>query len=170
MLTNKILIDALKRVKEVVHQTTEGLTDAQLAFRPNNKANNIGWLIWHLTRVQDNHISDITKNKQVWQNGWSQKFDLALNEGDTGYGHIGDQVAKVKTNAKLLLGYYDAVHLETVKFIRSLKESDYSKVVDKRWDPPVTMAVRLVSILSDDLQHAGQAAYVKGLLIKERKL
>jgi hypothetical protein len=28
----------------------------------------------------------------------------------------------------------------------------------------VTLGVRLVSVLSDDLQHVGQAAYVRGLL------
>ena len=38
------------------------------------------------------------------------------------------------------------------------------RVVDRTWDPPVTLGVRLVSILDDDTQHAGQAAYVRGLL------
>jgi hypothetical protein len=35
-------------------------------------------------------------------------------------------------------------------------------VVDRRWTPPVTLGVRLVSVLCDDLQHAGQAAFVRG--------
>jgi hypothetical protein len=37
-------------------------------------------------------------------------------------------------------------------------------VVDDSWDPPVTVSIRLVSILADDLQHAGQAAYARGVL------
>jgi hypothetical protein len=37
-------------------------------------------------------------------------------------------------------------------------------VVDLNWDPPVTLAVRLVSVINDDLQHGGQAAYVRGML------
>ena len=37
------------------------------------------------------------------------------------------------------------------------------RVVDERWDPPVTLGVRLVSVISDDLQHVGQAAYLRGL-------
>ncbi len=41
---------------------------------------------------------------------------------------------------------------------------DLDRVVDKRWNPPVTLGVRLVSILNDDVQHVGQAAYVRGLL------
>jgi hypothetical protein len=37
-------------------------------------------------------------------------------------------------------------------------------VVDASWDPPVTLGVRLVSVISDDLQHAGQAAYLRGMI------
>jgi hypothetical protein len=37
-------------------------------------------------------------------------------------------------------------------------------VVDEAYDPPVTLGVRLVSVLSDDLQHVGQAAYARGLI------
>jgi hypothetical protein len=41
--------------------------------------------------------------------------------------------------------------------------ADLDRVVDKRWDPPVTLGVRLVSVVDDDAQHVGQAAYVRGL-------
>ncbi len=63
-----------------------------------------------------------------------------------------------------LLGYYDAVHDQTVRFVRGLTVGDLDRVVDERWDPPVTLGVRLVSVLADDLQHAGQAAFVRGVL------
>ena len=43
-------------------------------------------------------------------------------------------------------------------------EADLERVVDTSWDPPVTLGVRLISVISDDLQHAGQAAYAAGLL------
>jgi hypothetical protein len=36
--------------------------------------------------------------------------------------------------------------------------------VDDYWDPPVTLGVRLVSIISDDLQHVGQAAFIRGVI------
>ena len=83
---------------------------------------------------------------------------------DTGYGHSPAQVAKVRVDsADLLTGYYDAVHEQTLEALRGLAAKDLERVVDERWDPPVTLGVRLVSVLSDDLQHIGQAAYVKGL-------
>lgn len=69
----------------------------------------------------------------------------------------------MRADASVLAGYYDAVHSRTVAWLPRLTAVDFSRVVDTRWTPPVTLAVRLVSVLADDLQHAGQAAYVRGL-------
>ena len=65
---------------------------------------------------------------------------------------------------QLLLGYAAAVHEQTKEFLSGLSDDDLDRIVDRRWDPPVTLGVRLVSVLSDDLQHVGQAAYLRGLL------
>ena len=54
----------------------------------------------------------------------------------------------------------------TRSFLGSLTADDLDRVVDEAWDPPVTLGVRLVSIADDDIQHAGQAAYVRGLLAR----
>jgi hypothetical protein len=71
-------------------------------------------------------------------------------------------------SAELLAGYYDDVHATSTAYLRERTDDDLDRVVDERWDPPVTLAVRLVSVLADDLQHAGQAAYLKGLLERAR--
>ena len=55
----------------------------------------------------------------------------------------------------------------TVAYLATVAPEDLDRVVDERWDPPVTLGVRLVSVLSDDLQHAGQAAYARGLITSE---
>jgi hypothetical protein len=53
-----------------------------------------------------------------------------------------------------------------VDYISTLTEGDLARVVDTRWEPPVTVSVRLVSVIADDLQHVGQAAYVRGILLR----
>lgn len=164
MLSNELMIDAFERIKSVVHRTVEDLTIDDLVFRPSEPANTIAWLVWHLTRIQDDHIADLASKKQVWTSNWVKQFKLPFDEDTTGYGQNYSDVAAVKVSSKLLLGYYDEVHDETIKYIGGLKEADYRKVVDKRWNPPVTLAVRLISVVSDDLQHAGQAAYIRGLI------
>lgn len=159
------MVDAFGRIKEVVHDTVGKLSPNDLAFRVDKDANSISWLIWHLTRVQDDHMSELADIEQAWSaDGWFEKFDLPFDVSATGYGHTSDDVERVRVSADLLTGYYDAVHERTVDFIKTLTAKDFEKVVDDSWDPPVTMAVRIVSVLSDDLQHCGQAAFVRGLL------
>lgn len=164
MPTNELVIAAFERIKQIVHESIEGLTTDELTFRPNNSANSIAWLIWHLTRIQDDHIADLASQEQVWAQGWFDRFKLPFKKDATGYGQTAKEVASVQASSELLLGYHDEVHATTVEYVSKLTESDYRRLVDKRWDPPVTLVVRLVSIISDDLQHAGQAAYVRGLL------
>ncbi|GAA5020768.1 hypothetical protein GCM10025734_75280 [Kitasatospora paranensis] len=124
--------------------------------------------MWHLTRIQDDHVADVAGAEQLWTaDGWADRFALPLPPGDTGYGHGPDEVAAVRVgSADLLTGYHDAVHARTAAYVRTLRDTDLGRVVDERWDPPVTLGVRLVSVVSDDLQHAGQAAFVRGALLR----
>ncbi|MFI8951593.1 DinB family protein [Streptomyces sp. NPDC053750] len=166
MHAKDILIEAYGRIQEEVHAVVEGLDPDGLNARPADDANSVAWLVWHLTRVQDDHIADAFGLDQVWlTQDWEKRFGLGLPRGDTGYGHSSTQVAKVRVDsADLLSGYYDAVHEQTLGALRSVAAKDLEQVVDDNWDPPVTLGVRLVSVLSDDLQHVGQAAYVRGLV------
>ncbi|MEU9991142.1 DUF664 domain-containing protein [Streptomyces sp. NPDC007971] len=166
MHAKDILIDGYGRIQEEVHAALDGLGPDGLYFRADPDANSIAWLVWHLTRVQDDHIADAFDLDQVWlSQGWEKRFGLDLPRHDTGYGHTPAKVAKVRPeSAELLTGYYDAVHEQTLGALRSLAAKDLERTVDERWDPPVTLGVRLVSVLSDDLQHVGQAAYLRGLL------
>ncbi|TDV55016.1 uncharacterized protein DUF664 [Actinophytocola oryzae] len=158
-----MLVDAFGRIKGIVHQTVDGLSEDQLAHRPGGEANSIAWLVWHLTRIQDDHVADAAGTEQVWPK-WADRFGLPFDVGDTGYGHDSAAVAVVRVSAELLAGYHDEVHERTVEYVSAVTDTDLARVVDERWDPPVTLGVRLVSVVSDDLQHAGQAAFVRGLL------
>lgn len=163
--TSDLLLDAFGRIQEVVHQVVEGLTLEQLTARVDPEANTIAWLIWHLTRIQDDHVAGVAGSEQIWTSrGWHERFDLPFTVRSTGYGHSSEEVAAVKADADLLLGYYDEVHNETVRYVSGLGDDELDRIVDERWDPPVTLAVRLMSVISDDLQHAGQAAFIRGIL------
>ncbi|MEU1184681.1 DUF664 domain-containing protein [Streptomyces sp. NPDC005820] len=168
MHAKDILIDGYNRIREEVHAAVEGLDPDALNARPTPATNSVAWLVWHLTRVQDDHIADAFDLEQVWwgrADNWEKRFGLDLPRHDTGYGHSPAKVAKVRVaDPGLLTGYHDAVHEQSHRALRALTAADLERVVDVRWDPPVTLGVRLVSVLSDDLQHVGQAAYVRGLL------
>ncbi len=165
MLHTDLLVDAFERVRDAVHPAANGLSREELTFRPDPESNTIAWLVWHLTRIQDDHVSGLADREQVWTaKGWAARFALPLDDDDTGYGHDPDQVTSVVADANALLGYFEDVHEQTLATVGSLTTEDLDRVIDRRWDPPVTVGVRLVSVIADDLQHAGQAAYIRGIL------
>jgi hypothetical protein len=167
MTSTDLLVDAFERIRDAVHPAVNGLSTDDLAFRPEGGSNSIAWLVWHLTRIQDDHVAGLEGGEQVWiAEGWSDRFALPLDPTDTGYGHGPDDVAAVTADAELLLGYFESVHEKTLAYVSTLTDDDLSKVIDSSWDPPVTVSIRLVSVIADDLQHVGQAAYVRGGLLR----
>lgn len=160
----ELLRDAFTRLIEHVDALTGELTDEVSFYRPTPAANSIAWLIWHSARVQDAQVADIAGVEQVWTSaGWVDRIGLDLPRGDTGYGHTAEDVGKVRAPAQLLADYYRAVHAMTLDYVVTVDADELGRVVDTRWDPPVTAGVRLVSILDDCAQHLGQAAYVRGI-------
>jgi Protein of unknown function (DUF664) len=160
----ELLRDSFTRLIEHVDDLTDGLTEELANYRPTKQANSIAWLIWHSARVQDVQVCDIAKTENVWtRDGWVGRFELDLPRDDTGYGHGPDDVTKVRASAELLAGYYRAVHEMTLEFVQTLSSADLARIVDRRWNPPVTASARLVSIVDDCAQHLGQAAYVRGI-------
>ena len=165
-VTTDLLVDSFGRIRDYLGDALDGLTADQLAWRPDAGANSIGWLAWHLTRVEDDHIAGAAGSEQLWTSaGWFERMALPLSRLATGYGHGPSEVAAVRVeSADLLRDYHEAVFESAVEYVRGLEDADFGRIVDESWDPPVTLAVRLVSIISDGLQHVGQAAYVRGLL------
>lgn len=168
MDVDALLIELYGRVREHVHGIADGLTAEELAAQPEGGSNPIGWLLWHLTRVQDHHVSELLDEPQRYlAGGWAERLGLDPDPDDIGYGHTAAQVAAVRpTEAADLIAYYDDVADRTDGYLATVRAADLGRIVDERWDPPVTLGVRLVSIADDDIQHAGQAAYVRGLLAR----
>jgi hypothetical protein len=164
MNSSELMIDAFGRIGEAASEVLDGATSEVLTLRLDPDANTIAWLVWHLTRVQDDHVAKAFDGDQVWTSqGWAARFDLPFDVSSHGYGQTSTDVAQVQPPADLLLGYLTAVQSQTVKYLESITDADLDRVVDERWDPPVTLGVRLVSVISDCLQHAGQAAFIRGI-------
>jgi hypothetical protein len=159
-----VLTEAFERISGVFHAVAEGLDLDALTFRPDDSANSIDWLLWHAARVQDDHVAGVAGSEQVWTaDGWFERFGLPFPPAAHGYGQSSAEIGQVRVESDLLRGYFDAVHGVTVAFLADLGADDLERIVDRRFDPPVTLGVRLVSVVSDNLQHVGQAAYVRGL-------
>jgi hypothetical protein len=161
-----LLLELYGRIPPLARDAIDGVELARLTEPPVPGANTIAWLVWHPTRVQDDHVAELLGGPQVWVGGgWARHFGLGPDPSNTGYGHSAEEVAAVRpARPEVLLEYLDAVDGRTRTMLSSLTPADLDRIIDRRWDPPVTVGVRLVSIADDCLQHLGQAAYARGLL------
>ncbi len=164
-----LLHEAHSRIPETVEGALDGLSPEQLATQPDlgqGPNNSIGWLVWHLSRQEDAQVAQLAGSDEVWADGWHERLKLPYAADAMGYGMTDEEVAKFPAvAADDLLAYQRAVHERTATYLEGLADAEWEKVVDESYDPPVTLAVRLVSVVDDAAQHGGQAAYVRGLLL-----
>lgn len=164
MDVSAVYLELFGRIPNLVRAAVHGLNAEQLHAVPQPGANSVGWLVWHLTRVQDDHVAEVMNEQQLWPQ-WASRFGLAPDVTNIGFGHTPADVDSVRPeSANVLVDYHDAVYARTRTLLDSLDEAALDRVVDERWDPPVTLGVRLISVADDSLQHAGQALYARGLV------
>jgi hypothetical protein len=162
-----ILIDGYKRISPFLSMVLDGIPQDKLDWRPHPEANPIGWLVWHLLRQHDGQVAALTGEEQVWiSGGFPERFNRPSNPMDSGFGWTPEQVAAFKSpETSVFLEYADAVTIQTISFIKTLTEEDLDRELDEpQYTPLPTVGVRLVSILEDCQFHAGQAAYIRGLI------
>ena len=160
-----LLTDSFARILEHAEDVTEGLDTAIADRRIVPDANTIAWLVWHSARVIDAQLAPIAGVEEVWTaNDWYGRFGLDLPPESTGYGHSRADAAKVRGSDALLIGYFRDVDAMASRYLETVSPAELARVIDEAWDPPVTVAVRLVSIVDDCAQHLGAAAYLKGAL------
>lgn len=164
MNSGELLADAFGRINGTLHRTIEPLGPDALSFRPHEYSNSIAWLAWHITRGHDDHVSEIAGREQAWvEEGWAEKFEMDADPHAQGTGDTPDDVAAIRPDKELLLGYADAVLARTNEYLAGVTAEELDRIIDTSYDPPVSVGVRLVSIINDNTQHAGQIAYVRGL-------
>lgn len=167
-LATDLLVDGFGRIHEGVPAVLDGLTPEQLLWRPDRDANHIAWLVWHLSRQQDEQLAHLGGTTSAWRtSSWADRFTLPYQPNTHGYGMTSDEVGAFSlTDPSLLSGYHAEVHELTTRVLGSLAQEAYAKVIDANWNPPVTVAVRIVSVLEDSAKHLGQAEYVRGLVLR----
>ncbi len=165
MESKDLLKDGFARIRELVHTSVNGLSTDGLSYRPEPGANSIAWLAWHLTRIQDDHVSEIAGLEQTWvTDGWAQKFGMAPDPENDGRGHGPEEVAAISPDAELLIAHHNAVSDRTFRYLDSVDADELDRIIDRSYDPPVSVGVRLISVISDNIQHAGQARYLRGVV------
>jgi uncharacterized damage-inducible protein DinB len=164
MESSELLIEAYSHINRIVHQAADELSQEQLAYRPEQGSNSIAWLVWHLTRIQDSHLKNVVQLEEVWlTEEWSERFGMAGNE-TIGFGDGPPEVAAIRPPRAILLGYHDRVAGRVLDYLPSVDAVELNRIVDTSYDPHVRAGIRLMSVVQDNTQHAGQARYLRGMI------
>jgi hypothetical protein len=162
-----ILNDGYGRIPEFLKHVVDGLSQEKLNWRPHPETNSIGWLAWHLVRQQDAQIASLAGKEQIWiSEGFHARFDRPADTRDIGFGQTPEQAAAFKSPAaSVLVDYAEAVVTRSLAYFGRLTEAELDRELDEpQYTPRPTVGARIVSILEDCLLHAGQAAYLRGLI------
>ena len=166
MDANGIIVDGLSRGRGVLSRALDGLDDDALSYRPADHSNPIGWLAWHIARVEDMHVADLLEAGQLWtEGGWHERFGMPPDARDFGTRQTLDEVNAVNApSAELLLAYYNAVGERTDRYLEALTAEDLDRVLDEpQFQPLPTVGVRINSLIHHAAHHAGQIDYLRGL-------
>ncbi len=165
MHSKELLKDGYTRIRDLVHTSVDGLDQRGLAYRPEPGANSIAWLAWHLTRIQDDHVSEVAGREQAWvTDGWAAKFGMEPDPHNDGRGHGPEEVAAIKADGELLLAHHNAIFDRTFSYLETVGPDELDRIIDRSYDPPISVGVRLVSVISDNIQHGGQARFLRGIV------
>ena len=163
----ELIVDAYERLPELAEEALAGVRQADLDWQPWPGINPLGWTVWHLTRVQDGQIADLMQapDEDLWtRDGWHAKFNRPPDHDDSGYGHTAAQVKAFRSpSAKVQLDYLRAVTERTKQYLASVTTTELDRPLEPGPDPS-TVAIRIVSIVTDCHLHAGEASYINGLI------
>lgn len=166
MLPNEVLLDFARRPVAAIVAIRGQLTPELLAAHPGGHDNSIGWLLWHMGREIDVQLSALSGLPEVWTSlGFAKRLGLGELGDGVGYGQTSDEARRiVVTDPHVLVDYVIAAGEALSVYLSALDPETLADVVDEGWNPPVTRATRLVSIVDDAVQHAGQVGYALGIL------
>ena len=167
MTLNEFIIDVFDKEQQFLLDAVQDLTPQQLGWRAGSEANPIGWILWHMLRVEDMWIQFfIQERPEIWErDGWHQKFGLPTR--DNGFGHTQEQVDGFPVlDLSELLKYREAVRAGTLEYLRGLGPEDYDRVPRER-RPEMSIGAVLRQVVGELYQRQGHLAYLKGLIQSE---
>lgn len=166
MSTIRFVADCLAQTHLRLMATCDGLTTAQMAWRPAPTANNIGFILWHVSRNEDGRISRTERalgepGTDLWvSEGWFERFGQPATAPDPG-DRLGLRSLAIPA-PEALLSYAEAVSARTSRFLGSLDDSRLDEQMPGR-ESQQTVRDSLRHVIVHKNNHHGQIDYLRGL-------
>ena len=177
----ELRVDLKRFIKETIDDhrkrvfaAIRDLTLDEMYWKPNRDSNPIGFLFWHISRVEDRLITNFVQGKQeIWISGkWYEKMHLSV-EG-TGLGYSLDELDEFpKLDQSLLIEYFVLVRKSTIEYLDLMSDEDFNLVLDRmpfpEYKPSIqyfkgfTIARTFRQLIGELDQHLGQISYIRGI-------
>ena len=154
--------DCLAQVHLRLLATCEGLSTEQLLWRPAPTANNIGFILWHLSRNEDTRVTSSGKlGEDLWAaESWHDRFGQPATAPDPG-DRMGLRALAIPS-MDALVGYSEAVHQRTARYVSGLTPEVLDQLPDPA-RPEFTVGDSLRHLITHKNNHHGQIDYLRGL-------
>ena len=166
MTTKEILKNCFNRAQEVLDKAVGDLTREEIAYRAGPEANPIGFILWHIRRVEDRLINHtIRQSAQIWEEGdWHSKLGLPEDPKTTGFNFTKEQVDTFPVpELAELLSYQRMVRNATLSLIDGLDDSEFDRPFHHGHEGDTTLVFLIGNTIVHVSQHAGQIDFIKGL-------
>lgn len=166
MELNVFILDNLNRIQRALTEALDSLTYEELTWQPDDEANSIGFLLWHITRCEDTYIQSlIFQRPQVWvSEGWHDRMSLPDDLWNNGNGYTVEQLTDFRVpELKDLLEYAQEVRRRTNDFLRDLTPERSEEIIAQEGFGGISVGGLLSYMLCELTQHIGQIAYIRGL-------
>ena len=163
MTLNEFIEDAFEKEMGFLIEAVNDLTPEELSWRAGPEANPVGWILWHMLRVEDMWFQFFIQRKpEIWErDGWNDTFSLPTR--DNGFGHTQEQVSTFPSlDRDELMRYGVAVRAETLEYLKGLGPDDFN-VVPREQRPEMSVGAIFRQVVGELYQHQGHISYLKGL-------
>ena len=162
MDTVEFIHQSLRQVHVRLLGSCEGLTQEQVLWRPAPAANNIGFILWHVARDQDDLVRGVLgEGTTIWvSRGVHEAFGQPADAPDPG-DRMGLRALHLPA-LSTLLEYLEATHAQTIEFVSSLT-SDRLDTTPGHRDSGPTFGASLRHVITHQNNHHGQIDYIRGL-------
>lgn len=174
MAVTAFIEDLLEESKRRLYRMLRDLTPEELAWRPAPEANSIGFIVWHLARVEDRWLAGFALDHitERWiRDGWAARFNLP--KSDTGVGFTLEQVDDLHKHMPPIAevcAYFDVVREDMLTYLRGLSDADLDQAPSRAPFPEVgtlppnfTIGRMFRQLIGEYNQHLGQVGYLRGL-------
>ena len=162
MQAKELTLRFLNQSQENLTKSLDGLTQEEVAWSPGAECNNIAFIFWHISRVEDFFVNRvIQRQKELYDvEGWQQK----LGTPDKAYQLTLEELQEWPVpKLEVLFGYANAVREKTLSFVQSIPNEHLSELARPE-RPPDTIGDILSNLVFEIQLHVGQIAYLHGML------